>query len=146
MEYRVDTTSTDDKRLICTKSKDAEAPADLYLTPEKIPLGWTDEDGEELTTLFLHASDTPAGNAKSRPKLKGARRVALNCLKRLSSTDEGYTPVHIDDWRAAAYEAGITPSTDTSAKRKAFSRAVGALQDGYYIECTNDYYTPASGT
>jgi hypothetical protein len=147
IEYRVDTTNTDDKRLVCTKSKDAEPPADIYLTPEVIPLGWRDEDGDELTTLFLHASDTPAGTNKPRPRLTGAQRIALQCLTRLSRTDDGgYEPVHIDDWRAKAYQSGITPSADASAKRKAFSRAVRALQDGYYIECANDHYTPSSGT
>jgi hypothetical protein len=141
-EFRMESTSTDDKRLTCTKSKDAEAPADLYLTPEQIPLGWVDEDGDELTTLFLHATDRPTGNTKTRPKLTGARKVALDCLTRLSGTDEGYAPVHIDEWRKLAYESGITPSSSQSAKQRAFNRAATSLQDGNYVECSDDHYIP----
>jgi KaiC/GvpD/RAD55 family RecA-like ATPase len=157
MEFRVERHSDNIRKIVCTKSKDSEPPADIYVEPEVVPLDWFDpETGEELTSIVLRKVDAPEGTAKGKAKLTGSRRIALDVLKDLGRKamaeipeDEKetvysflneYGPVHLEDWREAAYSVGISTSTDTSARRKAFSRAVTALMDGEYITCENDFY------
>lgn len=43
----------------CTKMKDAEAPAPFYGKLESVPLGWTDEDGEEIKGAVFKIDHNP---------------------------------------------------------------------------------------
>lgn len=54
--------STNDERMIeleCTKMKDTEPPASIYGLLKPVPLGWVDEDGEEITGAVFEISDEP---------------------------------------------------------------------------------------
>lgn len=125
---------SDIRKVTCTKAKDTEPPASFSFMPREVFLEWQDpETGEDLYSIVLDVTDTPQ---TAGPKLTGARRVALDVLSTLDTDDA----VHIDVWREAAYEAGISASSDQSAKQKAFKRAVSGLLDMQLIECKGDYY------
>jgi hypothetical protein len=137
MEYRLD--KRDDLRILtCTKSKDFEYPADMAFTYEQVETGWTDEEsGAPITSVVLRQSDADISTAAKQRPLTGAKRVALDALKEACVID-GWA--HVDRWREQAYKTGITASEESSAKRKAFMRAVSGLLDMGLIETEDDYY------
>jgi hypothetical protein len=85
--------------------------------PETVRLeGWTDDDGEMMTSCVLRLVEGVTADTKP---LTGSKKVAFDALV---SIGEDY--VHVEKWRAAAYAAGITASVSSEAKKKAFQRAV----------------------
>ncbi len=134
-EYRLQKNSSGARTLTCTKSKDhAESPPITFM-PEEIPLkGWTDPDtGEVMTSCVLCLSE---GQTIDSKPLAGARKVALDALIGAGNGEK----VHIDAWREAAYAAGISPTSSTEAKKKAFQRAVSDLRDAGYVDTKDDYW------
>jgi hypothetical protein len=139
-EYKIQRIPGSDIRTIsCTKAKDCEPLKPFSVVPCPVPLGLTDpETGDEQTSIILEMTDTPQG--AGRAKLTGARRIALEVLQAIYSSKT--TPIHIDEWRTKAFDAGISASSDPSSKQKAFKRAVSGLLDMQLIECKGDYYEP----
>lgn len=138
------------KLLACTKAKDCEAPESLAFETEVIDTGWTDEDGEPVTSLVLRKVDAiKGGHGKkndTRP-IKGANRVAYLVLKKLSTAGDivgaSAVPVDIETWRAECYKESIATSADQGAKQKAFRRAVTWLCDNGHVTTSEDKYWPA---
>lgn len=135
-EYRLQKNADGSRILSCTKSKDHEPPPTVSFIPETITLdGWVDpDDGEVMTSCVLRWAE--GVTAATRPLL-GARKVAFDAL--VSIREEH---VHIDAWRDAAYAAGISPTSSSDAKRKAFQRAVCSLRDADLVRTTEDYWWP----
>jgi len=52
----------------------------------------------------------------------------------------GGAGIDVDEWRLACYTAGISPTSNTEAKRKAFKRAVSELQDRGIVSARNDLW------
>ena len=76
----------------------------------------------------------------------GAKMVAYNALL-AAIRDSGQESVYIDDWRAAAYRAGVSStSTSQDAKKRAFRRAVNDLRNAGYVETRDDYWRPRRDT
>jgi hypothetical protein len=142
-EYKIEAEGdTRIRRLTCTKAKDCEEPPDIYFESKCVQLGWIDpDDGEEISSIVLKQTEPPAAS-RSKIRLSGARRIALETLQGCSQIQCG--PVHLDVWRDAAYSAGITASTDSSARRKAFQRAVSSLMDSKLVTCEAGYYVPTT--
>ena len=138
------------KLLACTKAKDCEAPEGITFETEVIDIGWTDEDGDPVTSLVLRKVDAiKGGHGKendTRP-IKGANRVVFNTLKRLATAGDivgaSVLPVDLEDWREACYKESIADSTDQGAKRKAFGRARKWLVDNGHVTTSEDKYWPA---
>lgn len=133
----------DDVRVLTvTKSKDHEAPLPMGFKPKSIGIGWRDPDTDcELTSCVLELTeDCPRFRG---PKLKGAKRVALDALKGLKGTSNR---VHIDDWRKEAYRLGVSESLDRKSLEKAFSRAVSSLLDTNHVGVSDGYYWPIEET
>lgn len=138
------------KLLACTKAKDCEAPEGIAFETEVIDTGWTDEDGEPVTSLVLRKVDAiKGGHGKendTRP-IKGANRVVFNTLKKLATAGDivgaSVLPVDLEDWRQACYRESIADSTDQRAKRQAFGRARKWLVDNGHVATSEDKYWPA---
>ena len=136
-EYKIERGKSDDVLTVsCTKAKDCEPPAPFSFIPRSVDVGWTDpETNEGLTSITLELTETSQAPGM---KLTKARKVALDALKNLYA-GEG---VHVDIWKNAAYEAGISSSEDTNAKWKAFKRAKNDLMTMQLVECNDDYCKP----
>ncbi len=146
-EYKLTKNSDNVRTLSCTKCKDHDRPEDMHFLPEIIDLPWKDEDGEPMTSVVLRLTEPPTARDS---KLTGAKRVAkdalfhLTCIAKKDNPDApliGPVPIHIEDWREAAYQRGISPSEKQDAKKKAFQRAVTGLLDMGIVEADGDYYT-----
>ncbi len=136
-EYRLQKNADGTRTLTCTKAKDHGEPPALSFMPETIHLeGWTDEDGEAVTSCVLRLVDGVTTDTKP---LTGSKKVAFDALV---SIGEEY--VHVEKWRAAAYAAGITASVSSEAKKKAFQRAVMDLRNGGFVDTKNDFWWPSN--
>jgi hypothetical protein len=133
-EYRLTKNADGTRTLTCTKSKDHAPPEPLSFKLEEVKLDWQDEDGEQMTSCILRRIDN-VSEPGTRP-LSGAKKIAFDCLRSL-----GGDGVDIDDWRLACYTAGISPTSSTDAKRKAFKRAVSELRDFGHVRATNDLWS-----
>ncbi|MEI8329894.1 MAG: hypothetical protein WCG14_07895 [Chlamydiia bacterium] len=130
-----------------TKVKDHEPPPDICFKPETISLlGWIEEeDGQTMTSCVLKKIDGNAAQKNdNKSKLTPSQKVAFDCLVKLCVTDgrDDFDGVLIDDWRNAAYEAGISSSPKQAAKKKAFQRALHDLRTQKLIKVHNDYWKP----
>lgn len=143
-EYRLEPKG-DIRLLSCTKAKDYEPPADMAFEPESVECGWLDEDGNPVTSIVLRETDAPSHGNKGKA-LNGANRIAYGALQDLCTDGNPLrtyaNPVDLEKWRQECYNRSITPSTEQSAKQKAFKRAVTALRDGGYVLSENDTYWP----
>lgn len=135
----------------CTKAKDFDHPAPLAWTLEKQPLPWADADGTPLDCAVLVGCDASEPAARSE-RLSAGQRIALDALKTALMAngveDDGVVSVTEDQWRQAAYDAGIVATDCTQqAKRRAFQRARESLVSSKTV-LTHDgrYWIPSSGT
>lgn len=130
-----------------TKVKDHEPPPDICFKPEIISLpGWIDEeDGQIMTSCVLKKVDGTATHKNgNKPKLTTPQKIAYDSLLKLCGTDlnDDAEGVHIDDWRRASYEAGISSSPKQDTKKRAFQRALDELRAQKLIQVFNDYWKP----
>lgn len=61
----------------CTKMKDAEFPDDIFGKLERIPLGWYDDENEEVIGAVFVNGEKPISN-KTTPKVEQHRKVFEN--------------------------------------------------------------------
>jgi hypothetical protein len=130
----------DDNGLITTTVewlKDGLEGGETYSHLEVVALG-TDEDGEEITSCIVKATEDRGATQGQRAQLTGAARIALDLLHR--AIDEGgeippassHIPsslraVRQELWRQYCYSGDISDG-DQPAKQKAFKRATEKLQ------------------
>jgi hypothetical protein len=122
--------------LKCEKQKDYEPFADMPFSLELVDTGFITEDREPVRSL-VPVHDPDSIPAKGRVTLSGSKRIAYEALQGLCYDNKS---VHVDDWRDAAYKAGISTSSDQGAKQKAFKRAAASLLDSNLVEVRDDYY------
>lgn len=130
-----------------TKVKDHEPPPNICFKPEIISLpGWIDEeDGQTMTSCVLKKVDGKSTQKNdNKPELTPPQKVAYDCLLKLCEADcsNGSEGVHIDNWRSAAYAAGISSSSKQDTKKRAFQRALDELRAQNLIKVFNDYWKP----
>jgi len=132
-EYRLTKNADGTRTLTCTKAKDYGEPEPLNFEMEAVDLEWLDDEGEPVTSCIMRRID--ASEVHETVALRGTKRIAYDCLIKLGG--EG---VDVDEWRLACYTAGISPTSSTEAKRKAFKRAVSELQDHGLVSARNDLW------
>ncbi|MFP4573424.1 MAG: AAA family ATPase [Desulfobacterales bacterium] len=134
------TQKTNDKQvaLICERQKDYEPFRDIYFRLDIADTGYVSDDMEPVMSL-VPVEDTQARPKKGKANLTGGKRIAYEALKKLYIDD---VRVHVDQWRGAAYRAGVSPSSDRGTKQKAFRRAVTSLLNDGYVDCIDDHYRP----
>lgn len=121
--------------IISQKQRDQEPPKPLYFKLRSVVLG-VDEDGDEVTSAVVDEADPPKKEAKP---LTGRDEVALNALCEAlgehgeTKGGENYPAnlktVHVDRWRDACAQHGLTTGGSDSAARVAFKRAKDRLID-----------------
>ena len=128
------------RTLACTKQKDAEPPATVGFTLTTAVLG-EDEDGDPITSCTVSYGQPESATSKQRTP-PAAQRIALKALETAlvnhGETHHGDLCVHLDEWRQAAYAAGIADTAE--AKQKAFSRTRTTLVSNGDVVCTDDFY------
>ncbi len=127
-----------------TKMKDAPPPSPMSWTLKPVPLPWADAKGKSINGAVLVPVDSPAQPAR-KPHITGKARIALDALRTALMThgaeDMGVVSVSEDEWRQAAYDAGIASSDATqNAKRMAFNRAREALLASTTVTCDAGRY------
>jgi len=132
-EYRLTKNADGTRTLTCTKSKDYGEPEPLNFEMDTVELDWLDDDGEPLTSCIMRRVDV--SEIDETISLRGTKRIAYDCLLKL-----GGAGIDVDEWRLACYTAGISPTSNTEAKRKAFKRAVSELQDRGIVSARNDLW------
>lgn len=117
----------------------------------KVPLPRADEDGEPLDSAVLVKCEAPDVPART-DQMPAGQRIALDALKTAlvehGMEDGGVVSVAEDQWRQAAYSAGIASSDATqNARRMAFNRARDGLVAGKKVTCHEGrYWIPATRT
>jgi hypothetical protein len=143
--------------LTCHKAKDFEALNPLQFTLKPTELGWFDEDGEPMTSVYLEYEGVATTDKKN--KLSAKDEVVLTSLD-AAIVEHGIEPtaeiqlkfgefdspagkmqkvVNIDHWREKAYPSMVvTGKAPENAKRVAFNRCSDKLlNQGLIAKCDN---------
>ncbi|PZO63518.1 MAG: hypothetical protein DI498_13290 [Paracoccus denitrificans] len=137
---------TSEGEIICKKQRDMPIQKPLTFKLRVVPLG-VDEDGEAVTGAVVDASDPIK---KSRKPLSGKNEVAMQALMAALRTNgtkrkgdcypTNRNVVHLDHWRKACDDHGLTSGDGDSSLRMAFKRAKDRLMDinevrewGHYV-------------
>ena len=126
---------TSDGQIFCHKQRDQEKGAPLHFKLRQVVLG-ENEFGEPVTSAVVDAADPP--KAKRKP-LTGTNQIAIEALNN-ALDDHGEVRggnlypakrkvVHIDHWRAACDDHGLTKGITDAAARMAFMRAKKKLME-----------------
>ena len=134
--------------LRATKFKDAGEPPELAWNWTLQNLPWMEMDDDDnpvpVTSIVMTPCDVPQCSSPSR-RLPAGQRIAMDALRSAlvehGTEDRGVVSVAEDEWREAAYDAGIA-SRDTTqdARRKAFNRARDALVASKKVACFDGRY------
>jgi RecA/RadA recombinase len=77
----------------CTKMKDAEAPAPFFGKIESVPLGWFDEDGDEIKgAVFLIDENPPERKTKKESQVAGDIKKFTNAWWHSGAEDKNGLP------------------------------------------------------
>ena len=128
--YRVERTpETMITTLVNMKARDSEKPAALSWQLQVAPLPWVEEDDDGLwipmTSLVPVPVESPEEEAKPE-FLPKSQRIALSALRTAlmdhGVEENGVVSVADDQWREAAYAAGVSSSEKQDTRRRAFVR------------------------
>ncbi|WP_169053204.1 helicase RepA family protein [Falsirhodobacter xinxiangensis] len=122
-------------RVVNTKMKDAEPPADLHFTLEGVELE------ADAKSAVLRAGDAPGRQTRLTSPMKLAISTYENAAREHGIwEDDGRTfrGVHVDHWRGAFYPKHTGDSIDT--KRKAFQRVRSDLVSAGLMAVQDDVY------
>ncbi|QFY90317.1 AAA family ATPase [Magnetovirga frankeli] len=125
----------DTTTLTCLKSKDEAEWPPVSFTMQSVDLGFTDDDGEPVTTLVPVLTDTPT-RTKARPMPPGVTYAADTLAQAIRAN--GGDKAHLEDWRAIFYDGHTADSPE--AKKKAFQRARADLVNGNLAVVSGDHY------
>lgn len=126
---------TSEGEIICKKQRDMPYAETLNFALRSVVLGM-DEDGEPVSSAVVEACEA---RKKERKPLTGKNEVAMQALldalrdHGMTKTGDFYPAgrqvVHIEHWRAACSDHGLTNGIGDSAARMAFKRAKDKLMD-----------------
>ena len=128
IDVELQVTQDADKRILVghTKLRDGDRQERIAAFElRKVSLPWADEDGDPLNSAVLVKVDMPDMPSHTE-RLPASQRIALDALRAAlvdhGTEDKGVVSVAEDQWRQAAYAAGVSDG-DSDAKKKAFKRA-----------------------
>ena len=139
--------------LVCHKNKEGEEYGDQHFRLKSVPIGWFDEDGDEMTSAVLVPS-TPPDVVHNSTDLKGQDRVAFKSLQKLIIHGQPPCPDLIEEfpapdtpdkvveqkvWRQSCDDAGMSDGGE-SALKKAFQRAQISLTKKGLIQNFRDWF------
>ncbi len=132
------------------KSKDGVEGLIESFTLSRVSLG-VDDDGDEITSCSILPTDAVEAAPSSRPTLPPAAQSALAELHELLIAErgdkakgharipDGVTVIKLSDWRAACRDRSLSTSGEAEAEKKAFGRAVDALEKASFIARFGDF-------
>ena len=128
-EYCLVKVQGDIRQLTPTKVKDHDPPPQIFFEPLLISLdGWIDEeDGSTMTSCVLkklNNANTFISKDESN-NLTNPQKIALDCLINLMHENNNDNGIYIDDWRIAAYKAGISSAATQDAKKESIQKSNG---------------------
>lgn len=142
--YRLERTpETNITTLFNKKSRDAGTPDPVSWNLVPVELPWVEEGDEEgqwvpMTSLV----PVPVETQPEQPKpeyLPKAQRIAMDALRTAlmqhGIEDKGVVSVAEDQWRQAAYDAGVSPSDKQDTRRRAFNRCRDELLEANKVRC-----------
>lgn len=111
-----------------TKLRDGDKlDAIVAFNLKKVSLPWADVDGDPLNSAVLVKAEHVPQCSANAERLPASQRVALDALKTAliehGVEEKGVVSVTEEQWRQAAYSAGISGGDTDRAKRQAFQRA-----------------------
>ena len=120
-----------------TKQRDLPMEGEVAFKLRVVELG-NNRRGKSVTSCVVVPTDEERTEASRKPPMTGGTRVALDALRKAINAGGAPLPtsnhvppnvqgVSVDIWRNYAYASDIS-SGDQGAKKKAFQRAVAALQ------------------
>lgn len=141
--YRVERAEgTNFTSLYNLKSRDAEKPSTLSWQLDKVVLPWVDEDedGELIPMSSLVPVPIEAQPEQPKPEfLPKSQRIAMDALRAAlmehGVEDKGVVSVAEDQWREAAYAAGVSDSDKPDTRKKAFQRCRSELVSAGKVSC-----------
>ena len=135
--------------LINMKARDSEKPASLSWNLEVVKLPWVEEgdDGNWIPMTSLVPVPVEAVEEPEKSEyLPKAQRIALDALRTAlmdhGIEGKGVVSVAEDQWREAAYAAGVSSSEKQDTRRRAFTRCqidlvaagkVAALEGRFWV-------------
>lgn len=137
-EYQV--AKTDDVITVkCTKMKEGEEPASIAFKLEGVHLG-VDGKGKDYGSAVLVPCDAPAAKGG---KLSGGKKLALEAFRLAArdtgtKRDNGFSGVHLEDWRQAYYQKST--ADDPATKRRTFNRVRQDLISDDILVVNSDLY------
>jgi hypothetical protein len=142
VQFEVKGNGTLSAAMHCKRMKDYEKTPPLSFNMEIVDTGYVSRNGDAVTSLVpvLDPIASQESTKPHRPRVTGAALIALDSLRGLCRAKPR---AHIDEWRDAAYDNGITGSAEIRAKQKAFARAFKKLREDAIVSCDGDYYWPA---
>jgi hypothetical protein len=133
----------DDAILVtCTKMKDFEAPADLYLKLTSVELGTT-SNGKPVESAVLTKTNGTVARSTITPSIRRNLRVFCEAATEyggkamLNKVVLEYR-VSLENWRKVFYRSATQDTAE--AKRKAFERARKELVQKGHLEVYDDMY------
>jgi AAA domain len=133
-------------------AKDMPEGAEVFSRLEPVTVG-TDPDGDDITTLVVLPADQPSTRGKSTKPVKGAKKVALDLLRK-AIDEAGELPpasnhipantkvVRINCWQTYAEQGSVSESDKPDHRRRTFARCTKQLQAANLIGIWGDYAWP----
>jgi hypothetical protein len=132
--YRLTNDDADIRLLTCEKFKDAEKPTPLEFELKSVDLGYTDEDGQDQTSVVLSLKGEAVGRHSKVKKLSESRKFALEMFARASYQHKASR----DSWRAEFIASHHADGQDS--KRRAFDRTVKELTESGLVFVENNIF------
>jgi hypothetical protein len=126
------------RKMVCTKSKDYDEPAEIFFQPEEFEItGWLDEDNIPLKSVVLIKTDATADDEEI--PLKGQKKKAYDALI-LSIIENRRPAVSFDMWMACL-PADFSTSSKQESIQRIFRRTVDDLVVENIVNLRNNSYS-----
>lgn len=152
VEYSIVKNDRSQVSMTCTKSKDFDEPEPENFKIVEVELGWTDEDGDEITSVTVEPYNGYMSMGRKRD-LSAQNKEILEMLTRAINS-HGVQPtseltaefsfdvdelvVKTEHWREKVYP--ILSQDNNDAKRQAFKRGTNKLKELRKVQMYDDYW------
>ena len=140
-EYRLDKDESGVVRMEATKMKDAKAPEPIAFRINTVELGFSDDEGEPVTSAILDRVDYTAAPKPAKAGRGKHQTTALEVLKRLhrehrerlahDGRDPDTARVELRTWRQAMREAGVPRSSSYELPNSLHDAGLARVERGF---------------
>ena len=152
VEYSIVKNDRSQVSMTCTKSKDFDEPEPQNFKIVEVELGWTDEDGDKITSVTVEPYNGYMSMGRKRD-LSAQNKEILEMLTRAINShgveptseltaefsfDDGELVVKTEHWREKVYP--ILSQDNNDARRQAFNRGTNKLKELCKVQMYDDYW------